>query len=127
MIYMGEIAGILQLLCRDSHRDKRPANALVARAVEICHARGLKYLTYGQYVYGKREDSTLTEFKRRNGFEKFLLPRYYVPLTLTGKLALRSGLHKGLKHFVPGRLWSAAIGLRSRWYRIKLSGSADAA
>ena len=28
---------------KPSHYDKRPANALLARAIEICHAKGLTY------------------------------------------------------------------------------------
>src|SRR5262249_29878333 len=116
MVYMGEIAGILQLLCKKRHYDKRPANALLARAVELCHKKGLKYLIYGQYIYGNKSDSSLTEFKRRNGFEQILIPRYYMPLTVKGKIAFQAGLHHGLKQLLPKSTLDFAIKLRSMWY-----------
>jgi hypothetical protein len=114
---MGEIAGVLQLLCKKSHHDKRPANALLARAVEMCSAKGFKYLTYGQYVYGNKSDGLLTEFKRRNGFQQLFVPRYYIPLTAMGSLALRYRLHHGLKRLVPGGVWTAAVRVRAKWYK----------
>ena len=117
MVHMGEIAGVLQLLCKPAHYDKRPANALVARAVEICHARGLRYLVYGQYTYGKKRTGPLVEFKRRNGFEQVQCPRYYIPLSLRGRVALAVRLHHGWRRFVPERLMEVALRVRSVWYR----------
>jgi len=117
MVYMGEIAGVLQIVCMNKHQDKRPANALITRAVEICHAKGLKYLMYGKYIYGNNARSPLTEFKKRNGFEQILLPRYYVPLTAKGKLAMALGLHLGFKRFLPGNVHFYLGNLRGRWYQ----------
>jgi hypothetical protein len=117
IIYMGEIAAILQLLCKPSHYDKRPANALLARAVEICHTRGMTYLLYGQYAYGKKNQSPLVEFKRRNGFERVEVPRYYIPLTFRGRTALALGLHHGWRPLVPAPIMAAALRVRSAWYR----------
>src|SRR5437773_2109408 len=51
LVYRGETASILQLLPKASHNDKRPANALVAKAVERCEARAVSYLTYGMFNY----------------------------------------------------------------------------
>lgn len=123
MIYMGDVAGILQILSMNAHYDKRPANALLARAVEICNKKGIKYLTYGKYIYGGNSKSQLTEFKRRNGFEQILIPRYYVPLTVKGKLAMRFSLHHGLKRLLPDSLIATASGLRSKYYEKKLLGN----
>jgi len=50
---------------------------------------------YCNYIYNDPK-SSLTEFKRRNGFEQVLLPRYYIPLTLKGKIALRWDFIVGL-------------------------------
>ena len=36
VVYRGDIASILQLLVKSRHQDKRPANALLAKAMEIC-------------------------------------------------------------------------------------------
>jgi hypothetical protein len=117
MVDMGEIAGILQIVCMNKHQDKRPTNALITRAVELCHAQGLKYLMYGKYVYGNNTRSQLTEFKKRNGFEPVLLPRYYVPLSAKGRLAMALGLHLGFKRFLPGNLHYFLGNLRARWYQ----------
>ena len=120
MVYMGDIAGILQILCMNRHYDKRPANALIARAVEICSAKGIQHLIYGKYTYGKNTRSPLTEFKRRNGFEQVLLPRYYIPLTTKGKFAIQFGLHRELKQLLPETVLDFARRLRSRWYEKSL-------
>jgi hypothetical protein len=117
MVYMGEVAAVLQLLCKPSHYDKRPANALLARAVEMCHAKGLTHLIYGQYTYGNKTKSPLVEFKRRNGFEELRCPRYYVPLSLRGRTALALRLHHGWRALIPAQAIDAALRLRSAWYR----------
>jgi hypothetical protein len=116
LVYMGEIASILQLLCKPSHYDKRPSNALIARAVELCHARGLTHLVYGQYTYGSSTWSPLAEFKRRNGFELRQCPRYYIPLTVKGRLALSVGLHRGWRPLIPETVMQRALWLRGAWY-----------
>ena len=77
------------------HFDKRPNNALIAKAVEICATEGKSHFIYGSYVYYD-PNSSLTEFKRRNGFEPVALPRYFIPLTLKGKLL--SGARPASRH-----------------------------
>src|SRR5258708_22987998 len=68
VVYRGEVASILNLAAKPTHYDKRPANALVANAVELCEAKGVSYLTYGMFNYGNKRESPLQEFKSRNGF-----------------------------------------------------------
>ena len=116
MVNLGDNASLLQLLCMNKHYDKRPANALLAKAVEICSSKGLKYLTYGKYIYGKNTNSPLTEFKRRNGFEQVLLPQYYIPLNAKGRLAIKLRLHHGMKSLLPGSALDWARKMRSAWY-----------
>lgn len=87
-----------QVLSSLNHRDKAPNNSLIAKAVEICAARGLPHLVYFYWT----EDS-LAEFKRRCGFEKVSLPRYYVPLTWRGELAMRTRAHHGIRGMIPQR------------------------
>ena len=101
MVHVGDIASIMQILTHQRHFDKKPANALIAKAVQVCEEKRMSHFVYCQYVYGNNTDSPLTEFKRRNGFEQVLLPRYYIPLTVRGKLAIRCGLHLGLEGFFP--------------------------
>lgn len=118
MTYAGRLANIVQLLTLIKHYDKRPANALVAKAVEVCEQKGVSHLVYCNYIYNDPK-SSLTEFKRRNGFEKMLVPRYYVPLTTKGMIALNLGLHRGLVHCMPKPLTGVLLGLRNLWYQRK--------
>lgn len=119
IVYRGDIASILQLLPKSSHSDKRPANALVARAVELCEAKGISHLTYGMFNYGNKGDSPLREFKVRNGFEEILVPRYYVPLTKWGKTCMKLNLHRGLHGILPHRVITIGVNLRARLYDLQ--------
>jgi hypothetical protein len=100
-----------QIISAIKHRDKSPNNALIAKAVEVCERRMLPYLVYLYW-----SDDSLAEFKRRCGFEKTMVPRYFVPLTQKGRLALKLGLHRGWKEVLPKQLRSSLRKLRSRWY-----------
>lgn len=104
MVYVGKTVTIMQIISENKHYDKRPANALLAKAVEIAVQKGLTHFIYGQYIYGKAADGPLTEFKRRNGFEQVLLPRYYIPITLKGRIALALNLHLGLRRLLPRKV-----------------------
>lgn len=112
---VGTFLTVIQLLTMMKDFDKKPANALLAKAVEVCEQRGMSHLMYCNYVYND-PNSSLTEFKRRNGFQKVLLPRYYVPLSAAGSLALRLGLHQGLAQRIPKPLLVRLLRLRSQWY-----------
>jgi len=121
LVGMGQVVTICQLCTKTKHYDKRPANALMARTVEFCCEQGYLYLTYGKYLYGKGTESSLMEFKRRLGFEKVMVPRYYIPLTVRGRLAIRMRLHLGLTNLLPRRLILTLLQLRSRYYRMRYS------
>ena len=124
LVHMGNAAGIMQIVTKTLHYDKRPTNLLIAKAVEVCAEKKIPYLTYCKYVYGNKTDNTLTEFKRRNGFVKVDLPRYYVPLTLRGKVAMKLRLHRGALGILPLGAITLLLGLRSRYNRLRhrLSG-----
>jgi hypothetical protein len=110
---------IIQLLSKMKYFDKRPANALIAKAVEVCEQRGLSHLQYCNYVYND-PNSSLTEFKRRNGFEPMYVPRYYIPLTWKGKVALAMGIHRGLVARIPKGLLMRLLKMRNLWYERRL-------
>jgi len=112
LLYVDKCATVFHILSKEQHADKRPTNALIAKAVEVCAAKGMTSLQYCKYVYGKNETSPLTEFKRRNGFERVLYPRYFVPLSTKGKLVLKLKLHHGLVHLLPQRVLVALRGFR---------------
>ena len=120
IVMVNRVARIMQIVSLDAHTDKRPTNALLAKAIEICCEKGASHLVYGKYVYGKKENSPVTEFKRRNGFERFTFPRYYVPTTPLGRVAICCGLHKGLTHFVPELLTTWFLAVRAGLYQRQL-------
>jgi hypothetical protein len=124
MVYVGELACFMQILSKTSHYDKRPTNALIAKAVEICEQKRKSYLTYGKYYYGNKKKSSLVDFKHRNGFEHILFPRYYVPLTLKGRIAIKLKLHLGLKGILPSSVIAFLVDLRANFYRRALLRSA---
>jgi hypothetical protein len=125
VLCLGDIASVMQLLCKNTHYDKRPANALLAKAVELCAENGLQYLVYGKYIYGDNIQSPLTEFKRRNGFEKFAVPSYYIPLTLKGRIAIKFGMHLGLRRLVPKPISRMARAFRRKLYDRKMETATD--
>lgn len=116
LVYRGDVASILNLTTKPSHFDKRPANALVAKAMEICESRDISYVTYGLYNYGNKRDNPLREFKIRNGFQEVLTPRFFVPLTTWGKLCMRAKLHRGLVGILPHSVITTGVGARALWY-----------
>jgi hypothetical protein len=110
-------AGMMHIISMIQHRDKAPTNAMVAQAVQSCADRGIPYLVYSNFAYGKKERSGLSDFKERNGFKRFELPRYYVPLTWAGRYALRLGLHHKFIDHLPEPLVAKARDLRYAWYK----------
>jgi hypothetical protein len=98
-------------------RKKYVNNALIAKSVELCCQDGLPYLTYTKWRRG-----TQAEFLIRHGFKKTSVPRYWIPLTRKGKIALRLGLHRDIRTYVPDKLWGGLLNLRgalyNRFYRI---------
>jgi len=112
-------AGLMNIVSLIKERDKAPSNALVAHAVKACASRGISYLTYSNFSYGKKQSDSLSDFKERNGFQRFEVARYFVPLTPLGNLALRFGLHHRLSERIPESLAEKLRELREAWYKRK--------
>jgi hypothetical protein len=119
MVYTDRLAVILHILAFNAHYDKRPLNALITKAVEVCAQKGMHYFVYGGYVYGNKKDSSLVEFKRRNGFARLDFPRYYVPLTLKGRIYVALRLYRGLLGLLPGPVLNLLLKLRDTIYARK--------
>ena len=120
MVYVDKLASIMQILSKVAHQDKKPTNALIAKAVEICAEKGISQLVYCKYVYHQNYQDALTEFKRRNGFKQVNFPRYFVPLTLKGRLAIAFKLQLGLTEILPQRVVATLLEARSRYYASRL-------
>jgi len=119
-------AGLMQIISMIQHRDKAPTNALIAQAVRSCAARGIPYLWYANFSYGNKQRDTLADFKRHNGFQRVDLPRYYVPLTVAGRMALRLGLHHGVTDWIPEPVAVTYRSIRSFWNARRYSGLENA-
>ena len=100
IIYGDNIAVISQILSMQKHKDKALNNALLAKAVEVCASKGERWLMYGRIG----NHPSLDKFKESNGFAKFPITRFYMPLTRRGKIAMHLGLHKQLKDALPHSL-----------------------
>jgi hypothetical protein len=105
----GELAGFIQILYGENiaivsnilslqcHWDKSLNNALLAKAVDVCASKNQRWLMYGRIG----NHPSLDRFKDNNGFSKFSINRYYVPITRKGRLAVCLGLHRDLKDVMP--------------------------
>jgi hypothetical protein len=118
-------AGIMHIVSLLQYRDKSPTNALIVQAVRSCADRGISYLVYSQFAYGKKLRSSLSDFKERNGFRRVDIPRYYAPLTRWGSLAFTLKLHHRLAERVPEPVAARIRELRSAWYQHKFQLKAE--
>jgi hypothetical protein len=97
LVHGDKIAIISQILSLQKHSDKAVNNALIAKAVEVCVAKQFEWLMYGRIG----NHPSLDKFKQSNGFSRFLLTRYYVPITKKGRIAVKMGLHREIKDVLP--------------------------
>jgi hypothetical protein len=103
-------SSLMQIISLISQRDKAPTNALIAKAVEICAQKRIPRLQYG--IWSRRG---IGDFKEHHGFHPYRVPRYYMPLSVTGKLAIASGLHRPLIARVPEDWLDRIASLRANW------------
>jgi hypothetical protein len=115
LVHAGSYLNISQIMSKLEHWDKSPNNALIAKAVEICAEQKVPYLVYTKYY----KYQGVTEFKRRNGFQRINLPRYFIPITWRGKFALHFRLHKGVKGLLPDFVIGWLLALRTKWYSLR--------
>jgi hypothetical protein len=118
LVNHGASASLMQIISKLSHRDKAPTNALIAKAIERCAQLGTNYLQYGVWSLG-----SLGDFKIHHGFQRFDMPRYYVPLSARGKLMLFFGLHRRLSDRLPESAINYLTAVRAKWYGFRYSSS----
>ena len=97
MLHGDKISVLSNILSMQKYWDKSVNNALLAKAVEICASKGERWLMYGRIG----NHPSLDMFKQNNGFVKYPITRYYIPLTGKGRLAIHLGLHQELKDALP--------------------------
>jgi hypothetical protein len=116
LVQGNNIVVMSQILSLQRHWDKAVNNALVAKAVEICAARNAQWLMYGRMG----NHPTLDSFKESNGFSKYPLTRYYVPITMKGRMATKLELHREAKDALPHSLKGPLIPLFNWISRTKI-------
>jgi len=128
--HRNELIGFVKLLFTDSyalltlildklnHRDKAPMNGMIAKTVEICGARRMPHLVYYMWRRAGHRD-----FQQSTGFERIPIPEYFVPLTAKGAIALRLGLHRGVRGLIPEKLMAQLLTARTKWYARKFRGT----
>lgn len=119
-------AGLMNIVSMIGERDKAPTNALVAQAVRSATERGVKFLVYSNFAYGKKQRDTLSDFKERNAFQRIDVPRYYVPLNAFGAMAFRVRLHHRLVDRFPESIASKLREYRTAWYNRRFHLTAEA-
>jgi hypothetical protein len=97
LVHGDNITIISQILSMQKNRDKAVNNALVAKAIQVCADQHVEWMMYGRIG----NHPSLDSFKRSNGFEKFPLTRYYIPITGKGKIVVKLGLQKDAKDALP--------------------------
>ena len=97
LVHGDNVAIISQILSLQKYWDKAVNNSLVAKAVEVCAASQIQWVMYGRMG----NHPSLDSFKQSNGFTKFSLTRYYIPLTRKGIAATALGLHRDFKDTLP--------------------------
>jgi hypothetical protein len=97
LVHGDNIAIISQILSLQKFWDKAVNNALVARTIEVCANKGIRWIMYGRMG----NHPSLDKFKQSNGFASFPLTRYYVPITKKGRIVAKMGLHREIKDALP--------------------------
>ncbi len=92
-----DIEILSNILSMQKHWDKSVNNALIAKTVEFCASNGNRWLMYGRIG----NHPSLDKFKENNGFVKYPVTRFYIPITGKGRLAIHLGLHQELKDALP--------------------------
>ena len=107
--------GILgQFISKMEHRDKATNNALIAKTVEVCALKGLRHLLYTDW-----RETSLVDFKKGCGFEETKLPRYSVPVTVRGRIALQLKLYEDWRRFIPSPMLSKLKKFRRYWFELR--------
>ena len=117
--------GLLNIVSLIEHRDKAPTNALLAHAVRACAERKVPYLVYSNFAYGRRKRDSLSDFKERNAFQRVDLPRYYVPMSAIGRVALRLGLQKKVSERIPEWMIVRLREARRSWYERQMRSAPE--
>ncbi len=132
--FKGELIGFMKLfpgvqalrtihiIAKLSHREKCAMDILISKAVELCAERKLRYVQYGSWT-----DGGVGAFRGKHGFERLDVKRYFVPLTVKGRMLLQLQFHRPVRERIPADLLAPLVGLRNRWTALRYKHAAEAA
>lgn len=109
MVYGDSVVRIRSFVSLIKHRDKAPNNALMAEGVRRCSEKNFRFLVYEKMGYLPSLDS----FKIHNGFRRCIVPRYYVPFSTRGVLAVKLRVHREIQYSLPPRISRTLLPLYS--------------
>jgi len=116
LVHGDGISHLMQIISKIGYRHMAPTNALIDKTVEICAQKKIPFLHYG--IWSSRG---LGSFKKHHAFERLDLQRYFVPLSLKGRIILNLKLHRGLTEYIPENWLHYLADKRSQWYQFKMS------
>ena len=114
LVHSDGVSHLMHIISKIGHRDKAPTNALISKVVEICAERRVPYLHYADW-----SRRGLGDFKKHHAFEQLDVPRYFVPLTLRGRMILGLNIHHRPSDLLPKKWIDIFANFRSRWYEAK--------
>ena len=112
-VYVDKLAIIMQIVSKAAHYDKRPMNALIAKAIEVCHAKGVSFLVYSKFTTATRPAARSENSSGATVLCRWII-QYFVPLTLRGRIAFALKLHRGLVGVLPAGVTHFLLKVRSR-------------
>ncbi len=122
--FLGEkLIGFVKLV---TDENRTQANLMNIVSVRSCAERNIGYLVYQNFTYSNKKPDSLTKFKEVNGFQRVDLPRYYVPLTRTGRVGFQLGLHRRFTDHIPEPLLYRLRKLRASWYNLVFQSATKA-
>lgn len=114
------IIRMIHILATFADRDKCVMDALIARAVQLCDERKVHRLHYGDWA-----SRGLGVFREKYNFQKEDCPRYFVPLTLRGRLMLGFGLHHPLRERLPRPIANRLAAVRHQLNALRYGTAAN--
>lgn len=111
----GSFADIIHFFALMAERECAAMNGMIAQAVRSCLDRRIPQLGYENFHYGEHQMDGLLKFKINNGFQEVKVPRYFVPKTIRGEIALKLGLHRRFRDALPESVKTRLRALRARY------------
>ncbi len=114
VVYGDRVASIESFVSLIEHRNKAPNNLLMAETIRKCSEKDYHFLWYAHMGYLEGLDS----FRKHHGFVGSSNPKYFVPLSTKGMLAIKLGVHKGLEYALSPRMVKTVMPIYSRASRL---------